>query len=138
MIARALTDYYRCPEEFVRMVLVGEPSTDLEGRARVNDPATSNTGVGTILYADRGAYEFQATPNTITGRVFQDSNGDGSQQTGEAGLSGRTVYLDANNNGVLDTGEATATTDRSATPPSRKAWLRGRRCGSSPTTPSGR
>jgi parallel beta-helix repeat protein len=91
----------------------GEPSTDLEGRARVNDPATSNTGVGAVLYADRGAYEFQATPNTITGRVFQDSNGDGSQQTGEAGLSGRTVYLDANNNGVLDTGEATATTDSS-------------------------
>src|SRR5205807_1694324 len=50
---------------------------------------------------------------SVSGRVFQDSNGDGSQQTGESGLSGRTVYLDANGNGMLDTGETTASTDSS-------------------------
>ena len=37
----------------------GWPSTDLEGYARVDDPATPNTGQGPRLYDDRGAYEFQ-------------------------------------------------------------------------------
>src|SRR5206468_4246270 len=49
----------------------------------------------------------------ISGRVYQDTNGDGAQGTGEAGLAGWTVYLDANNNGALDQGEASATTDTS-------------------------
>src|SRR5207237_1422320 len=48
---------------------------------------------------------------TISGLLFQDSNGDGVQQAGEPGLSSWTVYLDANGNGTLDTGETTATTD---------------------------
>jgi parallel beta-helix repeat protein len=37
----------------------GETSTDLEGQARVNDPATPNSGAGPRTYDDRGAYEFQ-------------------------------------------------------------------------------
>src|SRR5207247_749610 len=45
---------------------------------------------------------------TLSGRVFRDSNGNTLADTGEAGLSGWTVYLDANRNGALDTGEATA------------------------------
>ena len=35
------------------------PSTDAVGNARVDDPATPNTGRGSITYADRGALEFQ-------------------------------------------------------------------------------
>jgi parallel beta-helix repeat protein len=35
------------------------PSQDAEGKSRVDDPATSNTGTGSIKYADRGALEFQ-------------------------------------------------------------------------------
>src|SRR5438552_9581315 len=31
------------------------PSTDAEGKARADDPATANTGRGSITYADRGA-----------------------------------------------------------------------------------
>ena len=38
----------------------GQPSTDVEGNARVDDPATPNTGVGPRAYDDRGAYEFSA------------------------------------------------------------------------------
>jgi hypothetical protein len=32
---------------------------DLEGNSRVDDPGTTNTGVGAITYADIGAYEYQ-------------------------------------------------------------------------------
>jgi parallel beta-helix repeat protein len=37
----------------------GEPTTDILGNPRVDDPATPNTGVGPRTYDDRGAYEFQ-------------------------------------------------------------------------------
>lgn len=37
----------------------GQPSTDADGHARVDDPATPNTGVGPRAFDDRGAYEFQ-------------------------------------------------------------------------------
>jgi parallel beta-helix repeat protein len=39
----------------------GQPGTDVEGRLRVDDPATPNTGVGPRPYDDRGAYEFQSS-----------------------------------------------------------------------------
>jgi parallel beta-helix repeat protein len=44
----------------------GQPSTDVLGNARIDDPATVNTGFGPRTYDDRGAYEFQpgqAPPN---------------------------------------------------------------------------
>jgi parallel beta-helix repeat protein len=36
----------------------GQPSLDVEGNPRVDDPATPNTGIGPRSYDDRGAYEF--------------------------------------------------------------------------------
>ena len=36
----------------------GQPGLDVEGNARVDDPATPNTGAGFPPYADRGAYEY--------------------------------------------------------------------------------
>jgi parallel beta-helix repeat protein len=36
-----------------------EPTLDIAGKPRVDDPATPNTGAGTRLYDDRGVYEFQ-------------------------------------------------------------------------------
>ncbi|MFZ5858219.1 MAG: MBG domain-containing protein [Chloroflexota bacterium] len=45
-------------------------SVDIEGYARVDDPATTNTGAGTRAYDDRGAYEYQPSgleaPPTVT------------------------------------------------------------------------
>lgn len=38
---------------------------DLDGNARVDDPATANTGAGARTYDDRGAYEFQPS-GTLT------------------------------------------------------------------------
>lgn len=46
-----------------------------------------------------GAPNFSAS---IRGVVFHDANADGAKQAGEAGVAGATVYLDQNNNGVLD------------------------------------
>ena len=47
---------------------------------------------------------------SVSGTVFYDSNGDGVQQADETDLEGRTVFLDANANGILDSGEAPAST----------------------------
>ena len=44
-------------------------------------------------------------------RVWLDRNGDGTQDPGEPGIAGVTVYLDLDNNGALDGGEPTTTTD---------------------------
>jgi uncharacterized membrane protein len=48
---------------------------------------------------------------SISGNKFQDTNGNGVRNPGEGGLQGFTIFLDANNNGVLDTGERSTTTD---------------------------
>jgi hypothetical protein len=43
-----------------------EPTVDIEGKARIDDPATGDSGVGTRTYDDRGAYEFQPAGATLT------------------------------------------------------------------------
>src|SRR5436309_6698218 len=48
------------------------PPTDAEGHARVDDPATPNTGTGPVPYADRGALEFIAAvdnPPVVTAQA---------------------------------------------------------------------
>src|SRR5262249_4360799 len=47
---------------------------------------------------------------SLSGQVFQDTDGSGVP-TGKPGAGGRTVFLDANGNGVVDPGEAAATTN---------------------------
>ncbi len=47
----------------------------------------------------------------ISGTVFEDTNGNGSQNAGESGIAGVTVYIDTNNNGQRDPGEEQTTTD---------------------------
>src|SRR4051812_47567185 len=47
--------------------------------------------------------------SSISGIVWQDRNGDGGKDSVEPGLSGRTVYIDADDDGVLDAGETTRT-----------------------------
>ena len=41
----------------------------------------------------------------LQGSVFEDANGDGLRGSGELGLPGWTIYLDADDDGVLDPGE---------------------------------
>ena len=37
----------------------GQPSIDYDGFGRVDDPATIDTGIGPITFADRGAFEYR-------------------------------------------------------------------------------
>jgi hypothetical protein len=37
----------------------GQPSSDVEGNSRIDDPATPNIGIGPRAFDDRGAYEYQ-------------------------------------------------------------------------------
>lgn len=52
-----------------------------------------------------------ATGGSVSGNVFNDANGNGTKDSGEANRSGVTVYIDANWNNVLDAGEKSTTTD---------------------------
>jgi protocatechuate 3,4-dioxygenase beta subunit/uncharacterized protein (DUF2141 family) len=47
----------------------------------------------------------------ISGQKFYDLDQDGVKEAREPGLPGFTVFLDTNNNGVLDSGEKSAVTD---------------------------
>ncbi len=51
----------------------------------------------------------------ITGMVYSDANDNGSQDGGEAGLSGITVYVDMNQNGQLDLAETSTITGNGGT-----------------------
>ncbi|MBF2049593.1 MAG: DUF4347 domain-containing protein [Elainella sp. C42_A2020_010] len=54
---------------------------------------------------------YPATLASITGKVWSDWDGDGVQDAMEPELEGVTVYLDADKNGQLDTGEISTVTD---------------------------
>ncbi len=57
----------------------------------------------------------QVPPGEIRGTKFHDRDGDGRQDPGEEGLAGWTIYLDLNNNGVLDGNEPTELTGANGT-----------------------
>ena len=49
----------------------------------------------------------------ISGRLWDDLNGDGVADFGEPGVAGETVFIDLNDNGSFDAGEPFDTTDGS-------------------------
>jgi len=52
-----------------------------------------------------------ARPIVISGSLYQDVNHDGIRQANDTGIQGDTVFLDINDNGVIDAGDFTTTTD---------------------------
>ena len=78
-------------------------------------PGAASDGTITVVVAPGEAVTGQtfgfAPQGSITGTAYDDANGNGTQDGGEAGLAGVTVYVDANGNGVQDTGELSTTTD---------------------------
>ena len=50
---------------------------------------------------------------SISGQKFNDVDGDGTKDEGDSGLSGWIIYLDTNDNGVLDSEEPNTLTDSS-------------------------
>ena len=76
------------------------------------EPATGRTvafavSSGENAHWDIGLYE----PAEICGVVWNDANTNGQQDAGEAGLPGRTVFIDDDQNGVPDSPALTTTTD---------------------------
>ncbi|MBC7987944.1 MAG: hypothetical protein H7X93_14925 [Sphingomonadaceae bacterium] len=76
-----------------------------EGGVRA-DP--DSAGQGTHFVIDDMA--FDVAPAAISGSVWNDADGDGTHDAGEAGLAGRTVILDDDGDGMLDAGETFAVT----------------------------
>ena len=58
----------------------------------------------------RDLHFFNTARPLITGAKFNDLDADGVRDAGEPGLSGWTIYHDANGNATMDTGEARTTT----------------------------
>src|SRR4051812_28950721 len=48
--------------------------------------------------------------SSVSGIAWQDRNGNGVQDAVELALAGRTIYWDANANGMLDAGDVSTTT----------------------------
>jgi hypothetical protein len=91
----------------------------LPGSPAINAGATEVTAVDQRdvprdSQPDIGAFEYvppTGGTGSIAGMVFLDYNANaGPDAPAEPPLGGMTVYLDTNNNGVLDPGETTATT----------------------------
>ena len=77
--------------------------TDTTGAISISlDPDETETAV------DFGNWPL---PAEIRGSKWHDLDGNGSRDAGEPALAGWTIYLDSNNNGQLDGGEPTTTTD---------------------------
>ena len=94
--------------------------TDIEGNARIDDPTTVDSGVGTRTYDDRGAYEFQPTgisPTTTTVNcgsgspvvTYRSSLGCVVTVTDGSGLNTPTghVYFTTSGSGVFSTNPCT-------------------------------
>ena len=85
-------------QETIPVVVVTSPSVALVRRANPAASLTQQLG-GT-----------QAV-GAISGRLFADLAGDGVFSAEKPALEGRLVFLDLNNNGVLDEGEPTTVTN---------------------------
>ena len=68
-------------------------------------------GAGLIPSGNATLTVNNVTTGTITGNLFNDQNADGVEDGTDAGLAGRTVYLDLNNDASPDPGDPTAVTD---------------------------
>ncbi|MCA9136374.1 MAG: hypothetical protein KDB00_06440, partial [Planctomycetales bacterium] len=79
------------------------------------EPADVNITAAVIEGQTTSGIDFSNWPDpekttSVSGRVFNDANGNGLLDTGESGLGGFTVFVDLNLNNALDTGEASFTT----------------------------
>lgn len=59
----------------------------------------------------RGVWEILTSASRISGRVFEDLNGDGKPDRGEPGMAGVRIFLDASRNAARGEHDLTATTD---------------------------
>ncbi len=87
------------PLEVTDLILRGvDQKPSLAGRVATGGRLNLNNSAKLLKFTD------------VSGRVWADVDGDGVQDPMESGLTGWTVYLDANNNGQLDGGEESTPT----------------------------
>ncbi len=89
--------------------VIGE-SNSITNTATVDD---AEDEFANLLDATDDDTQLSTQTSSITGRVWEDSDGNQSQNGGESGLENISVYLDLNENGVLDLNEPTTDTDAS-------------------------
>jgi len=85
---------------------------DLEFRFD-SDSSVTNEGGGLWMDEVKLTADTSIPPGTITGKLFNDANGNRLKDSTEGVFAGWTVYLDQNRNGVKDTGERSTTSDAS-------------------------
>ncbi len=91
----------------------------VNGVATFSGLSLNKAGTGYKLTASSGTLTVGSTPAfniaglSISGVIFNDTQATGLLVTNgkDPGLAGRVVYIDANNNGMLDSGETSTTTD---------------------------
>jgi hypothetical protein len=69
------------------------------------DVPVTGVNVGNLIFGS-------TTTGVISGTVFRDANGNGRREVADIGLAGWTIFLDKDNDGVLDSGEQRVITDR--------------------------
>ncbi|MBX3412469.1 MAG: proprotein convertase P-domain-containing protein [Pirellulales bacterium] len=89
-------------------IVVGPDVTAADNNARVDQDGDGVPGEATD---DRYSYSIVLGSAAIHGTTWHDVNGDGIRDPEDLGLAGWTLYVDANSNGDLDSGERTAVTD---------------------------
>jgi serine-aspartate repeat-containing protein C/D/E len=90
-------------------------STTIREVVQAGITSTTAAVIDTLLLngEDRVGVNFgnhEPTDYTISGIAFNDANKNGVRDLGEIGVSGVTVFIDSNNNGVLDPAEPMTTT----------------------------
>lgn len=81
---------------------VSEPSSPVQFSVADVPAGARPQGVAVVAAVGTGS---------ISGAVFNDANNNAARDASEQGLAGVTVYLDLNQDGKLDPGDPTATTD---------------------------
>ena len=79
-----------------------------------SSPGTPDVITATVFDGNEFKADFYNTiaqVGSITGTVWNDWNGDGLRAATDSGLSGWTIFIDSNNNSIVDSGELTTTTD---------------------------
>jgi hypothetical protein len=78
------------------------PATDVHHAQKIRVGPTDQVR---ILFGDLQAAGLPQPASEIRGMVFRDLNGNGLRDPGEAGIAGRSLYLDYNDNARWDAGE---------------------------------
>jgi uncharacterized protein (DUF2141 family) len=77
-------------------------------------PGHPAISTATVAAEDPGIADFAnftPTPGSISGRVWNDANGDGILNAGETGLSGWTIFIDPDGDGAPDATEPSVVSD---------------------------